>query len=714
MENNLSHNQRNIYRAVIITWSILSVSVVSLIITFDLQRAKTLFKENVNSLYQTANDRVHIIESVLEGFAAMVSATNDLGRQRIRNYAQKMLEQYPHIFMFEIVEKVPHKQVNSFAEYYRRNIYPDFEMKAFSYKGERQWERIKVVPYHLPIVFMEPFPEKSRKVLGLDLSSNEFFMRTMQQSEAMNRSVSSDPFELVEGDLAYIVHRPIPASDTPAQPYSIQSGAEEEFAVLVILANTLLDSKHSPLAGMREMLYRATYSETDPKGRLYLNESPPTSWLESRIFPRLRVSKMLDSDSQPFVLLVEHQLGWGVISWYKLGLTLFFAVLSFWVMMVYANLYLGYGMARAQRYLQIAKAIIVGLDRDGNITLINRRGCEILGYSEKEILGRNWFETVLPDKNRDEVFAVFQKIMAGEMAPMSKYENEIVARNGELHFIDWNNDIERNKKGEIIGTLSSGQDISERKRAEEDAKTHHRDMAHVMRLSTMGEMATGMAHELNQPLTALISYCGSARSLLDSIPSPPKKLVEILARATEQAHRSASIIRHLREFVRKGEHNREVFDLDQAIRDIIDFLNWEVQESDVRIEFHPGGQAHEVKADKIQIEQVLINLVWNSLEAIGQANIANGRIIIQTHLLPTDRIEVTVTDNGPGIEVTIADRIFEQFQTSKETGMGIGLSLSRSIIDAHGGKMWADRNYQNGALFGFQLPVSGSIPGSVV
>jgi C4-dicarboxylate-specific signal transduction histidine kinase len=227
-----------------------------------------------------------------------------------------------------------------------------------------------------------------------------------------------------------------------------------------------------------------------------------------------------------------------------------------------------------------------------------------------------------------------------------------------------------------------------------------------MRLSTMGEMATGMAHELNQPLTALISYCGTATSLVNSLLSPPQKLAEILERATEQAHRAADIIRHLREFVSKKDEIKEIFDLDQVIQDVINFLEWEVQESGVMIELRGGGQRRKVKADKIQIEQVLVNLVWNSLEAIEQAKIANGRVVIQSRLLPNDMIEVTVTDNGPGIDSTMANKIFEQFQTSKETGMGIGLSLSRSIIEeVHGGKLWADKNHQNGALFGFELPV---------
>jgi two-component system sensor histidine kinase TtrS len=374
-------------------------------------------------------------------------------------------------------------------------------------------------------------------------------------------------------------------------------------------------------------------------------------------------------------------------------------------MLVYARLYFHNEMARAERYLQISNAMIIGLDCDGNVNLINPRGCEILGYTEKEILGRNWFETALPERDRDAQFATFRRLIAGDIEPLGKYENEVLTRNGEVRCIDWSNTLDKDPKGVILGTLSSGQDITDRKRAEEESQHYHQDMAHVMRLSTMGEMATGMAHELNQPLTALVSYCGAADTLVKSLSSPPQQLIEILARATEQAHRAGRIIRHLREFVSKDDSSRESFDLDQAIQGVLTFLKWEIQKADVQIELQPGGESRKVLASKIQIEQVLVNLVRNSLEAIEHAKINDGRIAIQTRLLPKGLIEVTVTDNGIGVDVDMADKIFNQFQTSKEHGMGIGLSLSRSIIEAHGGRLWLDKTRQKGALFGFEIPL---------
>ena len=253
--------------------------------------------------------------------------------------------------------------------------------------------------------------------------------------------------------------------------------------------------------------------------------------------------------------------------------------------------------------------------------------------------------------------------------------------------------------------LEIASDITERKQAEEDAQRYLRDMAHVMRLSTMGEMASGLAHELNQPLAALTSYCGTATKLVKSLPSPPPQLGEILERAEEQAHRASQIIRHLRAFLRKADGQKEPLDLDRVIVGMIDFISPELKHGHAKIAHLPGARGSKVMADKVQIEQVLVNLVLNSLEAINGSGGKAGNIIVQTRLLPNEMIETTVADDGPGIDAGIADRMFDPFQTSKSSGMGMGLSISRSIIEEYEGKLWADVRRENGALFGFNLPV---------
>ena len=171
---------------------------------------------------------------------------------------------------------------------------------------------------------------------------------------------------------------------------------------------------------------------------------------------------------------------------------------------------------KAQRYLDTVEAMMVALDSSGHITLINRKGCELLGYEEQELIGKNWFETFLPPEVKEEVEQVFLELVGGNIGLVEYYENAIINRNGEERFIAWHNSILRDDKGNTIGTLAAGEDITERIRAEKQAREHQAELAHLERLNTMGEMATGLAHELNQPLSAISTYAGAALTMLES------------------------------------------------------------------------------------------------------------------------------------------------------------------------------------------------------
>ena len=353
LDNHITQNPRKIYHLVVTIWVVLFFTVMAGIVAVDLQRAEKKFTEHASRHYQQANDRVHINESVLEGFAAMVSTSNSHYRTRIRSYAQKMLRQYPHIFKFEIVEKVANDKLDSFSEYYRRNFYPDFEVKAFGFESDRQWQLVKEVPYHLLIVFMEPTTPDSRELLGLDVGSNEFLLQSLQQSEREGRVVSTHPFTLVQGHLAYLLHRPIPAPGNGDPPPFSRSGAQGGFVGLVVRADTLLESGGHRVPGMRELLYHPSFDSTDPEGHLHMDDTAKAGWLESRLFPRLTMSRSLDTKSQPFVLRIDQQLGWSIISWGKLGLTLLIASITFAVVMVYARLYYRNEMQRAETAVRL-------------------------------------------------------------------------------------------------------------------------------------------------------------------------------------------------------------------------------------------------------------------------------------------------------------------------------------------------------------------------
>lgn len=346
------------------------------------------------------------------------------------------------------------------------------------------------------------------------------------------------------------------------------------------------------------------------------------------------------------------------------------------------------------------------LDPEGRLLDANQTALDLFALRREDVVGRYfrdtyWWQNSVTDK--DQLKAAISDASLGKPV---RYEQDALDAEGTIRTINFTLKPVVDEQGETLFIIAEGRDITEIKKAEEATQLHHQEIAHVTRLSTAGEMASGMAHELNQPLTALVSYCGTATALANTMPAPPAQLLEVLELATDQAHRAGLIIRNLREFVSKGGDQKKPLDLDQIILDVISLLKYELQTSGVTIDFSPGGHSHRVIAAKIQVEQVLINMVRNSLEAIENANTSGGHIILQSRILPNNSIEVTVSDNGPGVNPEILEDIFNPFQTSKKTGMGIGLSLSRSIIEMHGGKLWVDRNCQNGALFGFELPIS--------
>ena len=345
------------------------------------------------------------------------------------------------------------------------------------------------------------------------------------------------------------------------------------------------------------------------------------------------------------------------------------------------------------------------LDPDGIVLEANQTVMDFLGSTKSDLVGKPFWEVTWRNIDPEGQERIKMAIQEARQGKLVRYQVEMHGRNNTVRTVDFSLKPVQNEHGETVLILPEGRDITDLRLAEEKLRNHQQEMAHVMRLSTMGEMASGMAHELNQPLTALLSYCGSATTLASSLPGLPPQIGELLERATQQAHRAGDIIRHLREFVGKEADHMLPVDLDQVIEDLKILLSPELKSTNVKLEHHLGSQGRKVLANRVQIEQVLVNLVRNSVEAIQGMRTNGGVVIVKTRILAGEFIEVTVADTGPGIEAGMIEKMFNPFQTSKASGMGMGLSISRTIIEAHDGNIWVDKDYQNGALLGLRLPV---------
>jgi two-component system sensor kinase FixL len=249
-------------------------------------------------------------------------------------------------------------------------------------------------------------------------------------------------------------------------------------------------------------------------------------------------------------------------------------------------------------------------------------------------------------------------------------------------------------------------DLTERQLTENRLQELQTELLHVSRLTDVGQMASALAHELNQPLAAIVNYVQAARRLLQAEnPSASSKISEAMDKAVAQAARAGEIIKHLRSFISKGDSEHRLEDLNKVVEEATALGLVGAKESGVSVRWALHHDSLPVIVDKIQIQQVVFNLVRNSIEAMSGHPLPQD-LLVTTRLADSATAEVLVSDTGPGLAIKVQAQLFQPFITTKEKGMGLGLSICRSIIDAHGGRLWATPNPERGVQFQFTLPLA--------
>jgi two-component system sensor kinase FixL len=245
-------------------------------------------------------------------------------------------------------------------------------------------------------------------------------------------------------------------------------------------------------------------------------------------------------------------------------------------------------------------------------------------------------------------------------------------------------------------------DLTERQETQRRLQDLQSELIHMSRFSAMGEMASTLAHELNQPLTAVASYLNGCRRLLEGTETVQNLMLrDAIDRAADQALRAGQVIRRMRQFVARGETERQVENLAQLVEEASALALVGIKEAGVQVFFDFDPRVSFVLADKIQLQQVILNLVRNAIEAMQETTHRELRISTAEH--PDGMADIYIADTGPGIAPEIAAQLFRPFVTSKPNGMGVGLSISRTIIEAHGGRLWTEPNPGGGTIFGLTL-----------
>jgi PAS domain S-box-containing protein len=357
---------------------------------------------------------------------------------------------------------------------------------------------------------------------------------------------------------------------------------------------------------------------------------------------------------------------------------------------------------RLRRVINTIPAHVWSSLPDGSVDFINQRLLESTGLSIEALLGSGWQSIVHPDDRARYIDQWRSAMAAGEPVEI---EARVWTAQRDYRWLLVRNVPLRDGHGAIVKWYGTGIDIEDRKRAEDALRKTQADLAHANRVTTMGELCASLAHEINQPISGAITNASTCLRRLDREPPDLEGARAGASLIIRDANRAAEIINRVRMFFRKGVVTKERLDVNEVIQEMEILLHNEATQHSVSVQTKLAADLPLIVADRIQLQQVLMNLMINGIDAMKAVD-GPRQLTLGTQNESNEQLLVSVQDTGVGLPPDQAGQIFNAFFTTKEHGTGMGLRISRTIIEAHGGRLWATDNYPRGASFHFTLAVS--------
>jgi PAS domain S-box-containing protein len=369
---------------------------------------------------------------------------------------------------------------------------------------------------------------------------------------------------------------------------------------------------------------------------------------------------------------------------------------------------------REGKIRRLVDANIVGIniwDLEGRIIEANEAFLQMVGYSREDLVsGLVRWTDLTPPEWRDLIPRQITELKRAGTAP--PYEKEYLRKDGSRVPVFIGSALFDEKRGQGVAFVL---DLTARKRAEAEARESERryhevqmELAHANRFATMGQLTASIAHEVNQPIAATVTNAQAALRWLGRRPPDLEEVQQALGRIVENGNRAGDVIDRIRALIKKASPRKDRLEINEAIREVLELARGEAAKNGVSVHTDLADSLPLIEGDRVQLQQVMLNLIINAVEAMSGVSNGGRELVISTGREEAGGVLVAVRDSGPGLALVTVERVFDPFYTTKPAGLGLGLSICRSIIEAHGGRLWVIANQPRGAAFQFTVPTRAS------
>lgn len=721
----------------LLLWAFLSMAILVAAILLTEESRQQQFDAAALHIKKTLEERLLICETAVYGFSELSAANYGMDKLRFRQYAQGIGARYPYIYLMGFQPKVSLAERENFEASISFQRYQPFFIKDYQSDSEngwldnQLWRPASARPFYVPLIDAEPASASRYAFMqGLDILQDRLLGPAVQRAMRSTDIEITRPYRMRDGGHGFGFVKAIYAEGIAPTAPDQRLAAAIGVITVGIRAEALLAMQNDTLQHYAISLQAAHPGNAAPPIVLLQPEqaASPGGWLSRSLFPPRYKEVSVERDYFPYKLVISRASAPGHLPWYLYGLAAgVSALINALLLLIAASQHnerlqseryhdaLNRERQQAMVTLESIDDAVLVTNRELQVEYLNPKAALLLNTHAPSAAGRQLGELwqLRFDLAREAVLDPLQTCLrSGQQVTLP--ENAYIEQGGKVFYVEGTVSPLPDQDGALRGLVITFRDMAPLRqrmaealeRSEARLKQHQAELARVARINTLGEMTSGIAHEINQPLSAIVSYNEACLGLLEDEEPDRILLISALRSSVKQAQRAGHIVKKLREFVASKQADLVPVDLNQAVLNVVTLVEPELRDHHVLVKTDLAPSLPLVFADTIQVEQVILNLCKNAMEAMMDQP-GEHRLFLYSELRG-NRVRIGVRDNGPGMSDDVLSRIFQPFFSSKAQGMGLGLTISHTIIENMDGVLSAGNLSSGGAEFYFELPVMNS------